>query len=142
MGRTGSAAYEELANQGWTPVGLDADTYTAKAHADAGRNVIFADAEDSNFWNGVQLGRIRAAVLAMDDIEAKLIAARTLRSRGFSGPIVSHALYEDHVARITEAGADQTYLTMREAGRSLAAHAADALEPRQEAAGARSHSTT
>ena len=127
MGRTGSAAYELLVAEGKQPVGLDADTYKAQAHAEAGRNVIFADAEDSNFWNNVNLDRIEAAVLAMDDIEAKLIAARTLRAQGFTGPIVSHALYEDHVERITEAGADQTYLTMQEAGRSLAAHAVDAM---------------
>jgi predicted Kef-type K+ transport protein len=127
MGRTGTAAYEALVANGRKPVGLDADTYKARAHADAGKNVIFADAEDSNFWNGVELDRIDAAVLAMDDIEAKLIAARTLRSRGFTGPIVSHALYEDDVGRIKQAGADQTYLTMHEAGRSLSAHALEAL---------------
>ncbi|MEM1377177.1 MAG: cation:proton antiporter family protein [Pseudomonadota bacterium] len=127
MGRTGSATYEALAEQGMRPVGLDADTYKAEAHASAGRNAIFADAEDSNFWNNVDLQRIKAAVLAMDDIEAKLIAARTLRSKGFSGPIVSHALYEEHVTMITQAGADQTYLTMREAGRSLASHALEEI---------------
>jgi hypothetical protein len=60
--------------------------------------------------------------LAMDDIESKTIAARTLRAKGFTGPVVSHALYEDHVTRIRDAGADQTYLTMREAGRSLGRH--------------------
>ncbi|MDJ0947339.1 MAG: cation:proton antiporter [Alphaproteobacteria bacterium] len=127
MGRTGSAAYESLVAEGKRPVGLDADTYKAQAHADAGRNVIFADAEDSIFWNNVKLDRIEAVVLAMDDIEAKLIAARTLRAQGFAGPVVSHALYADHVDRITEAGADQTYLTMQEAGRSLAAHAVEAM---------------
>ena len=130
MGRTGSAAYEALIADGKRPVGLDADTYKAQAHADAGRNVIFADAEDSNFWNNVELDAIEAALLAMDDIEAKLIAARTLRARGFTGPIVSHALFADHVDRITEAGADQTYLTMQEAGRSLAAHAIEATQPK------------
>ena len=129
MGRTGSAAYEALVAEGKRPVGLDADTYKAQAHAEAGRNVIFADAEDSNFWNNVTLDGIEAAVLAMDDIEAKLIAARRLRTQGFTGPIVSHALYEDHVERITEAGADQTHLTMQEAGRSLAAHAVAAMGP-------------
>jgi hypothetical protein len=127
MGRTGSAAYEALVAEGRNPVGLDADTYTAKAHAEAGRNVIFADAEDSNFWSGCRFDRIRSAILAMDDIEAKLIAARCLRERGFQGPIVSHALYEDHVGRITQAGADETYLTMSEAGRSLAAHAVQTM---------------
>ena len=128
MGRTGSAAYESLIADGMRPVGLDADIYKAQAHAEAGRNVIFADAEDSNFWSNVELGTIEAALLAMDDIEAKLIAARTLRARGFTGPIVSHALFTDHVERITEAGADQTYLTMQEAGRSLAAHAFEATK--------------
>jgi len=128
MGRTGSAAYEALAAAGKRPVGLDADTYKIQAHVEAGRNVIFADAEDSNFWNNVQLDRIEAAVLAMDDVEAKLIAARTLRARGFEGPIVAHALYADHADQITEAGADETYLTMQEAGRSLAIHAVDAMQ--------------
>ncbi|KPQ08789.1 MAG: transporter, CPA2 family [Rhodobacteraceae bacterium HLUCCA09] len=134
MGRTGSAAYDAMEEAGWRPVGLDADTYKVQAHVTAGRRVVFADAEDSNFWAGVDISRIRAAILAMDDIEAKLIAARTLRARGFSGPIVSHALYADHVDLITEAGADQTYLTMQQAGRSLAAHAAEALAPRSETA--------
>jgi predicted Kef-type K+ transport protein len=127
MGRTGTAAFDALSADGWRPVGLDADTYKARTHAESGRHVIFADAEDSNFWNGVDLSPVRAAILAMDDIEAKLIAARTLRKRGFSGPIVSHALYEDHVGKIIEAGADQTYLTLHEAGRSLADHASEAL---------------
>src|SRR6056297_3223483 len=126
MGRTGSAAYQALSESGLRPVGLDADTYKASAHADAGRNVVFADAEDSNFWSGVTLDRIKAAVLAMDDLEAKLIATRTLRSKGFTGPIVSHALHEEHVEMIQEAGASRTYLTMREAGRSLANHAIEA----------------
>ena len=127
MGRTGSAAYEVLLAEGKRPVGLDADTYKTQAHVEAGRNVIFADAEDTNFWNSVKLDKIEAAILAMDDIEAKLISARTLREQGFTGPIISHALYADHVDRIQDAGADETYLTMQEAGRSLAAHTVEAM---------------
>lgn len=130
MGRTGSAAYSTLIDVGKRPVGLDADPYKAQAHTEAGRNVIFADAEDSSFWSGVQLEQIEAAILAMDDIEAKLIAVRTLRARGFEGPIVSHALYTDHVKSISEAGADHTYQTMHEAGRSLATYAVEAMSAR------------
>ena len=128
MGRTGVATYEALIEKGKNPIGLDADTFKVSAHTDAGRKVIFADAEDSSFWSSVNLRNIQAAILAMDDIEAKLIAARTLRAKGFAGPIVSHALYEEHVSMISEAGADQTYLTMQQAGRSLAAHALDELD--------------
>jgi predicted Kef-type K+ transport protein len=127
MGRTGSAAYAFIEDEGLKPLGLDADTYTAKAHQEAGRNVLFADAEDSNFWRGFDLGRIKAAILAMDDLEAKLIAARALRQRGFSGPIVAHALHDAHEEQIREAGADYTYLTMNQAGISLAEQAATAL---------------
>jgi len=128
MGRTGSAAYLQAEEQGLRPVGLDADKYTAEAHAEAGRNVLFADAEDSNFWRSCDFGGIEAAILAMDDLEAKLIAARSLRQRGFAGPIVSHALYDSHQARIREAGADHTYLTMSEAGVSLAQQTAKAMK--------------
>ena len=127
MGRTGSAAYDTLIEDGRNPIGLDADTYTAHAHIEAGRNVIFADAEDSNFWNSISLEYVEAAILAMDDVEAKLIATRMLRSRDFTGPIVSHAMHMEHAEKIKEAGADQTYLTMQEAGRSLATNTIDAI---------------
>jgi predicted Kef-type K+ transport protein len=129
MGRTGTAAYECIQSQGLPVIGVDADTYKATAHREAGRNVLFADAEDINFWRGLNLASIRAVILAMDDLEAKLISARTMRRRGFKGPIVSHALYEDHVAQINEAGATHTHLTMRQAGRSLAEHTLGSLVP-------------
>ncbi|MAZ69088.1 cation:proton antiporter family protein [Porticoccus sp.] len=127
MGRTGSAAYHQIEQDGFKPLGLDADTYTAKAHQEAGRNVMFADAEDSNFWRSCHFGQIKAAILAMDDLEAKLIAARSLRQRGFTGPIVSHALHDSHQEQIREAGANYTYLTMNQAGISLAEHTAEAM---------------
>ncbi|MCF3973990.1 cation:proton antiporter family protein [Paracoccus salsus] len=127
MGRTGSAAYGFLEEQGLKPLGLDADTYKAKAHQASGRNVMFADAEDSNFWRSCNLGQIKAAILAMDDNQAKLIAARSLRKRGFAGPIVAHAMHESHEQQIREAGVDYTHLTMNQAGISLAKQTAEAM---------------
>jgi len=128
MGRTGTAAYQYLAEQDFKLLGLDADTYKAKAHVEAGRNVMFADAEDSNFWSGCNIGGIKAVILAMDDIEAKLIAARSLRKRGFTGPVISHAMHDSHRQQIIDAGADFTYLTMSQAGVGLAERTAKALE--------------
>jgi hypothetical protein len=135
MGRTGSAAYQHIEQHGLKALGLDADTYKAKAHQDAGRNVLFADAEDSNFWRTCKLSRIKAAILAMDDLEAKLIAARSLRQRGFSGPIVAHALHESHEERIRAAGADYTYLTMNQAGIRLAEQTTEAMARGRKASG-------
>ena len=127
MGRTGSAAYDRLTDEGLVPVGLDADPFKARGHVAEGRNVLFADAEDVNFWREVDLGHVRAAVLAMDDLEAKLNAARNLRARGLTGPIVAHALHHDQQALLTEAGADCVYLTMTQAGIGLADRMQQAL---------------
>ncbi|WP_371169774.1 cation:proton antiporter [Aliiroseovarius sp. 2305UL8-7] len=134
MGRTGTAAYLEVEQNGYKPVGLDADAYAMERHIEVGRNVIFADAEDSSFWSAVSLDQVKAAILAMDDLEAKVIAARMLRKKGFNGPIVSHTLYVEQAEAIAEAGADQTLLTMQEAGRSLAGHAIGVISEEQETA--------
>lgn len=127
MGRTGTAAFNAICPKVDRIIGIDADPYRVDEHRKAGRDVVLADAEDSDFWTNVRLDRLEAAVLAIDDLEAKIIAARKLRARGFTGAIITHALYEENVAKIRDAGADETYLTMHEAGTSMAGHALDAL---------------
>ncbi|WP_376691772.1 cation:proton antiporter domain-containing protein [Wenzhouxiangella sp. EGI_FJ10409] len=127
MGRTGTAAYDALSPHVRNLVGLDSDPYRVAGHAKSVREVILADAEDTDFWRMVNIESLAVVVLAMDDIEAKLIATRKLRQRGFEGPIITHALYSDHVDLIKAAGADRTYLTMHEAGKSMAGHVLDEL---------------
>jgi len=130
MGRTGTAAYDRLARSDDRIAGLDADSYRAQGHREAGRNVQLADVEDAGFWRKLDTTQLEAVVLAMDGIEAKEYAARSLRQLGFVGPIISHALYEDHLPRLQAAGATHTYLTMTEAGIGLADEAARAIDGR------------
>ncbi len=127
-GRTGSAAYDCLMRSTDRVVAIDADIYKVQAHRQDGRNVLFADVEDAGFWRGMDVSRLEAVILAMDGIEAKEGAARALRRAGFEGPIVSHALYEEHLARLKHAGATHTYLTMYQAGIGLAEHAARSID--------------
>lgn len=127
MGRTGTAAYDHLNRAGARIIALDADTYKVEAHRKAGRNVVFADVEDAGFWRGLDLSLLQAVVIAMDGLEAKECAAIGLRRGGFTGPIVSHALFEEHIERLKAAGVTQTYLTMNQAGVGLADHAAHAI---------------
>ncbi len=68
---------------------------------------------------------LEAVILAMGDMEGKLIAARMLRHKGFKGYIVAHTMYIDEAKKIREAGADQAYLTMSETGVALASHLRD-----------------
>lgn len=119
MGRTGTAAYDALRGPLGAVVGLDADPYRVREHQQAGREAVMADAEDADFWRGVDLGALGVVVLAMDAIDAKRTATRQLRARGFRGPIVAHALYADHVALLRADGADEAHLTLHEAGRHL-----------------------
>jgi predicted Kef-type K+ transport protein len=127
MGRTGTAAYDKIAPHFLT-VGIDADTYRVQGHVEARRNVLFADVEDAAFWRGLRMASVEGVILAMDNVEAKTSAARALRARGFHGPIIAHALYEDHVLQLKTAGADHIYQTMNQAGIGLADQAARAIE--------------
>lgn len=123
MGRTGTAAFHGLLGHFPRVVGVDADPYRVAEHRAASRRVVMADAEDVDFWRHASLDGLSIAVLAMDDLDAKLAAARQLRANGFTGPIVTHALYADHAALLHAAGADGAHLTMHEAGRQLAEEA-------------------
>ncbi len=120
MGRTGTAAYDQLAKKEPLVMGLDSDPAKADLHQKEGRNVVFADGEDTTFWQGLYMPAVESVILAMGDIEGKLIAARNLRKKGFTGYIVAHTLYADEAKRIREAGADEAYLTMSETGVALA----------------------
>ncbi|MEQ9545307.1 MAG: cation:proton antiporter [Marinobacter sp.] len=120
MGRTGTAAYDHLSDEEPRVMGLDSDPAKVSQHQKADRNVVFADAEDISFWQGLHMPAVEAVILTMGDIEGKLIAARNLRKKGFSGYIVAHTLYEDEAQQIRAAGADQAYLTMSETGVALA----------------------
>tara|TARA_R100001369_G_scaffold70361_1_gene98114 strand:- start:241 stop:1104 length:864 start_codon:yes stop_codon:yes gene_type:complete len=129
MGRTGRAAYDHLQNQGWRLISLDSDPVTVEKSSEKGRHVLFADAEDQMFWESLEMNKVEAVILAMNDAEAKIISTRKLRGKGFDGLIVSHAMYEDIAQQIEEAGADRTYLTMSEAGAGLAENVARELQP-------------
>jgi len=84
--------------------------------------VVFADAEDQQLWQGLSAPEMRYVILAANDVEAKVIAARKLRERGFDGVIVAHSMFADHADAITRAGADHTFQTMAETGVGLAEH--------------------
>jgi hypothetical protein len=122
MGRTGTAAYDWLKPGEERIMGLDSDPSKAEKHQREGRNVVFADAEDTTFWEGLHMPCLESVVLSMSDIEGKLIAARMLRKLGFTGYIVAHTMYADEARQICEAGANQAYLTMSETGVALASH--------------------
>ena len=121
MGRTGTAAYNYLSNSRKI-IAMDSDPAKVAGHQQKGINIFYADAEDQVFWQGLDFGKVEAVILSMNDVEAKMIAAKKLRNAGFGGFIVSHSMHDDEAHDIITAGADQTYLTMAEAGVGIAEH--------------------
>ena len=130
MGRSGRAAYDYLQEKGYRLISLDSDPVMVERAAGDGRNILYADAEDQTFWQSLEMRQVEAVILTMNDAEAKIIACRKLREKGFTGLVVSHALYDDVARQIEAAGADHTYLTMTEAGAGLAQNVAQHLEGR------------
>lgn len=121
MGRTGTAAYNYL-KASRKIIAMDSDPAKVSDHQLQGINIFYADAEDQVFWQGLDYGQVEAVILSMNDVEAKVIAAKKLRTSGFKGFIVSHSMHNDEARDIIAAGADQTYLTMSEAGVGIAEH--------------------
>ena len=130
LGRTGGAAYDHLATQDIAIVGLDSDPAKVADLVKRGRNALYADAEDPGFWADVDLDHLQGVILAMNSHESKMFAARQLRKNGYRGPIVAHTMFPEEATQIVEAGADQAYATMAEAGVGLAQHLWEAISQR------------
>jgi predicted Kef-type K+ transport protein len=141
MGHAGTSAYDFLKKRQNVPEhphkvlmvsGIDSDLNKVERHVHEGRRVVYADAEDPGFWHRVRLDGIKAVLLAMPDPEAKHIASRQLRRRGFAGLIGAVSNYPEEEQSLKVAGADMTFLAFNEVGVGLAEHVWEALQKRVE----------
>ena len=131
MGRVGQGAYEEfVGGHGDVVLGVDRRDVTVATHLQAGRNVIRGDALDRDFWERLRLRPcLQLAVLAMNDHDANLEAARRVKANFPNIRIAATARYADQVTELQDAGVDIARNLYGEAGQGLADDAADLLEP-------------
>jgi predicted Kef-type K+ transport protein len=129
MGRVGSGAYDYLKQQDENIVGIDSDPAKIESNVREGRRVAYADAEDPSFWQRLNLDRLRAIMLAVPDLQAKVSAAHALRRRGYRGLLSATHLYPEEREPILEAGCDVTYNYYTEAGVGFARHTYETLQP-------------
>lgn len=136
MGRLGAAAYDSLRERDERIVGLDTDPGKVQQNIGEGRRVIYGDAEDPAFWQGMNTDHLKAVILSMNDSKSKENVTRQFRKGGFKGVIVTSCLFDDEADAIRRAGADMVYLVYNDAGFGLAEHVRQALYdemPRQPA---------
>ena len=132
MGRLGTCAYDAMVERyGDVVMGVDFDHLTVQHHQNTGRQVVFGDPTDPDFWSRTRPGgQIRLALLAMPEQAANLAAARQLRAKAFSGLLASTAQYDDEIPALEDAGVDAAYNYYNEAGWGFAEHANELLDKR------------
>jgi predicted Kef-type K+ transport protein len=135
MGRVGSGAYDYLRQQNENIVGIDSDPAKIESGVREGRRVAYADAEDPSFWHRLNIDRLRAIMLAVPDLQAKVSAAQALRRRGFRGLLSATHMFPEERDPILDAGCDFTYNYYTEAGVGFARHTYETLRPPPVAAG-------
>jgi glutathione-regulated potassium-efflux system ancillary protein KefC len=114
MGRVGSGAYDTITSQyNLTVCGVDTDRAKMAKHKVAGRRVIYGDAEDADFWEGLQATHYKLVMFTMP----------SLRNSGYTGKVAAVAKYEDEQQQMKAAGADVVFNYYAEAGAGFAEHA-------------------
>lgn len=123
MGRVGSGAYDTMQQTfGYKVIGLESNPDKIKGHRKAGRNVILADATDSDFWDRVQAGNIEMVMLTLPELSANLDVIRRLVASNYSGKITAVARFPDEVIKLQDAGVDLAVDSFTEAGVGFADH--------------------
>jgi predicted Kef-type K+ transport protein len=127
MGRVGTGAYDFLRQHSEQVVGCDSDLGKLEQHRRAGRRVVYADGEDASFWQFLNIDRLKAILLALPELEAKQLASRALRRRGYKGLLSATHVYDEERQPILDAGCDVTYNYFTEAGVGFARDSWEAL---------------
>ena len=111
-------------------IGVDYDPLTVNRHQEAGRNVIYGDPSDPDFWARTRPDktRIRVVLLAMSKHAANLAAAKQVVQRKFPAMLAAAAHFDDEITALKEAGVHAAYNFYAEAGTGLAERAFEIIE--------------
>ncbi|WP_290919642.1 cation:proton antiporter family protein [Halodesulfovibrio sp.] len=122
MGRIGTQSYDALRNQlGNVVLGVDADQEKVYKHNALGREVIYADITDGDFWRRmVPLETVELGVLTIPNLDAKLYAMEMAKQKGSTSKIIAITEHDDEITPLLEGGADFAFNIYDEIGVGLA----------------------
>lgn len=124
MGRVGVAVYRSLHSRfPGQVIGFDRDQASVEKHQAEGRNVVLADATDSDFWERVRVNdNLDLVVLAMPKHSANVHASQTLKRHEFEGVVAATGKFDDEVKELRIVGLDTAFNLYSEAGAGFADH--------------------
>ncbi|MEO1023490.1 MAG: cation:proton antiporter family protein [Bacteroidota bacterium] len=120
MGQTGMAAYDELKDKEIRVTGMDMDPGRIEANISNRRRTVYGDATDPELWQHIDLSEVKAVMLAMPNMDAKVFAAKAMRENKYDGNIYALTMRDEEHALLQEAGANAVCLPLKQAGRKLA----------------------
>jgi glutathione-regulated potassium-efflux system ancillary protein KefC len=123
MGRVGRAAYDEMAPHVENKIiGIDLDEDEVGKNVEIGRHVVLGDATHPEFWSRLddKHDEVEMILLAMPHHRANIDAAKRLRERGYTGPIIATALYPEQENHLKANGVTEVYDLYAEAGAGAA----------------------
>ena len=129
MGRVGRGAYLAMRETYADKVcGIDADTEQVARNRRSGHNVMLADAEDADFWNDVDIKKLRLVMLAMPTLRDMQQTVRLFNDLDYDGTIAAVAKFDDDRAALEETGVHATFNFYAEAGAGFAEHVSQQLK--------------
>jgi len=121
MGRVGFGAYEDLEPELGTKVwGVEVDKKRAKQFKEQGRNVVFGDADDIEFWEHICLKDVKLIMLAIPSVTEMKNILYQLQHTEYRGRIAAIARFEDERKDLISLGADVAFNYYEEVGAGFA----------------------
>jgi predicted Kef-type K+ transport protein len=131
MGGVGTSAYDEMRRRyGDIVIGIDFNAEKVEEHRKTGRNVVYGDAGDSDFWERVDPSRslVTLVMLTLPDPRTSIFAIHQMQKRGYKGQITASVRYDDDMESLKKEGIHAVYSLYEEAGAGFADHVCDHMD--------------
>jgi hypothetical protein len=123
MGRVGTGVYKDLNYHYPKQVtGIEFDVSVYQKHEQAGRNVLYADVMDQDFWHRIDLANISIILLNLPDLRKNIFTINQIKEKNYQGHLAAIARYDEDIILLKKAGADEVYNFYSEAGLGFAEH--------------------
>ncbi len=123
MGRVGRGAYQVM-NEAFPGkvCGIDADAERVIDYQGQEVCVITGDAEDVDFWHGIDVRKLRLIMLAMPTLSDMTQAIKLIDATEYQGRVAAVSKYEDDQAVLEKLGVNDIFNIYAEAGAGFAEH--------------------
>lgn len=133
MGRVGTGAYDCARNTyDKKVIGLDNNRDVVDQHQQAGREVLFGDVTDLDFWDKIDPGQVRLISLCMSRHEANVTAVEQLQKAGYTGFLAATAQFADQAEELRNMGVHSVYNIFANVGPAYADYVRKDMEDHPE----------